>query len=145
MSIRYQWFVHISRGVDHGSTNTTFLDLILRNVPEPELLRGDLKSQLAACHAVGIGLQGLADKYGRDEFDLLVDELLDYSETLVRSQLDRAPNGHYTERELRATMRRACASTGASTIWPRKVKTPRLCETASSTAVAQPISSAVGA
>ncbi|OZE81547.1 5-oxoprolinase [Rhodococcus sp. 15-649-2-2] len=85
-----------SRLVSAGTTNATFLDLILRNVREPELLRGDLESQLAACHAGGIGLQGLADKYGRDEFDLLVDELLDYSETLVRSQLDRAPNGHYT-------------------------------------------------
>ncbi|MEU0502396.1 hydantoinase B/oxoprolinase family protein [Nocardia sp. NPDC005998] len=84
-----------SRLIDAGITNTTFLDLILRNVREPELLRGDLESQLAACYAGNTGLRALAHKHDRSDFDRLCNELLDYSEALVRDALTRAPDGVY--------------------------------------------------
>ncbi|ORJ92521.1 5-oxoprolinase [Prescottella equi] len=85
-----------SRLADAGTLNETFFNLILRNVREPELLRGDLESQLAACHSASEGIRQLAEKYGPDEFERLTDELLDYSEALVRSALDRAPDGVYS-------------------------------------------------
>lgn len=85
-----------SRLVDASVTNQTFYDLILRNVREPEMLRGDLESQLAACHAGSKGIRELVTRYGIEEFDHLADELLDYSELLVRKALDDAPNGEYT-------------------------------------------------
>ncbi|MFC9839833.1 hydantoinase B/oxoprolinase family protein [Rhodococcus sp. NPDC127530] len=85
-----------SRLVDASVTNQTFYDLILRNVREPEMLRGDLESQLAACHAGSKGIRELVTRYGIEEFDHRVDELLDYSELLVRKALDGAPDGEYT-------------------------------------------------
>ncbi|WP_226350251.1 hydantoinase B/oxoprolinase family protein [Pseudonocardia sp. ICBG601] len=84
-----------SRLVEAGRTNETFLELILRNVREPELFRGDLESQLAANHTGARGLRELVERHGTGEFGRLVDELLDYSETLLRAELDGAVAGTY--------------------------------------------------
>src|SRR5262249_10936153 len=83
------------RLVDAGTTNETFLKLVLRNVREPELLRGDLESQLAACHTGAEGLRALADRHGVERLNSLIDELLDYSETLLRAALADAVPGTY--------------------------------------------------
>ncbi|MFE6742648.1 hydantoinase B/oxoprolinase family protein [Streptomyces tubercidicus] len=85
-----------SRLIEAGRLNETFLALILRNVREPDLLRGDLEAQLAACHAGGAGLQDLAERHGAAGLTALNDELLDYSETLLRAALADAPDGNYT-------------------------------------------------
>lgn len=85
-----------SRLVDTSVINETFYDLILRNVREPALLRGDLESQLAACHAGANGVRNLVERYGVVEYRNLVNELLDYSEHLVRGALEEAPDGVYT-------------------------------------------------
>ena len=79
-----------SRLVHRGTRNETFLNLLLRNVREPELFLGDLESQLAACHSASLGLVDLVDKHGHDGIDQLFEQLLDYSESLLRAEL-RAP------------------------------------------------------
>ena len=84
-----------SRLIAAGTVNETFYDIILRNVREPSMLRGDLESQMAACHAGGAGMIELATRYGVPEYQALVDELLDYSEALVRAALEDAPDGVY--------------------------------------------------
>jgi N-methylhydantoinase B len=84
-----------SRLIDAGVLNETFLQLILRNVREPELLRGDLESQLAACHTGAEGLRALAARHGAEQLTSLIDELLDYSETLLRAALAEAVPGTY--------------------------------------------------
>lgn len=84
-----------SRLARAGVFNETFFQIILRNVREPELMRGDLESQLAACHAGANGMRSLAARYGVAEYRALVDELLDYSEALVRGALEQAPDGVY--------------------------------------------------
>jgi len=84
-----------SRFVEAGTTNEPFLQLILRNVREPDLLRGDLESQLAACHTGAEGLRALAARHGVERYESLIDELLDYSETLLRAALAEAVPGTY--------------------------------------------------
>ncbi|MFG1908788.1 hydantoinase B/oxoprolinase family protein [Kribbella sp. NPDC048928] len=84
-----------TRLIEAGTMNESFLRLILRNVREPELLRGDLESQLAACHTGAEGLRALAARYGVDRYAELIDELLDYSETLLRNALAEAVPGTY--------------------------------------------------
>ncbi|RJO68432.1 hydantoinase B/oxoprolinase family protein [Nocardia panacis] len=84
-----------SRLIDAGVLNETFLQLILRNVREPELLRGDLESQLAACHTGAEGMRALAARHGVERLASLNDELLDYSETLLRTALAEAVHGTY--------------------------------------------------
>ncbi|MGW7533100.1 hydantoinase B/oxoprolinase family protein [Amycolatopsis sp. NPDC054798] len=84
-----------SRLIEAGTTNETFLRVLLRNVREPELLRGDLESQLAACHTGAEGLRALAARHGVERLVELTDELLDYSETLLRAALSEAVPGTY--------------------------------------------------
>jgi len=84
-----------SRLIAAGTVNETFYDIILRNVREPSMLRGDWESQMSACHAGGAGMIELAVRYGVPEYQALVDELLDYSEALVRAALEDAPDGVY--------------------------------------------------
>ncbi|WP_435243574.1 hydantoinase B/oxoprolinase family protein [Streptomyces cucumeris] len=84
-----------SRLYEAGRLNETFLALILRNVREPALLRGDLEAQLAACHAGGEGLRELAERHGTEGLAALNEELLDHSETLLRAALTEAPDGAY--------------------------------------------------
>lgn len=88
-----------SRLVAAGELNETFLNVVLRNVREPDLFRGDLESQLAACHTGGEGLRALAARHGVAGFEALVDELLDYSETLLRAELAEAVPGSYAFRD----------------------------------------------
>ncbi|WP_432039463.1 hydantoinase B/oxoprolinase family protein [Streptomyces cucumeris] len=84
-----------SRLYEAGRLNETFLALILRNVREPALLRGDLEAQLAACHAGGQGLRELAERHGTEGLATLNEELLVHSETLLRAALAEAPDGAY--------------------------------------------------
>ncbi|UKD51295.1 hydantoinase B/oxoprolinase family protein [Amycolatopsis sp. FU40] len=84
-----------ARLIDADTTNETFLRVLLRNVREPELLRGDLESQLAACHTGAEGLRALAARHGAERLADLIDELLDYSETLLRAALAEAVPGTY--------------------------------------------------
>lgn len=84
-----------SKLIDAGTRNETFLQLILRNVREPELFLGDLESQLSACHSAALGVEELVSRHGKERFDALVDRLLDYSETLLRSALSDAADGEY--------------------------------------------------
>ncbi|MEO3857133.1 hydantoinase B/oxoprolinase family protein [Acrocarpospora sp. B8E8] len=85
-----------SRLLAAGTMNETFLALILRNVREPELFRGDLEAQMAACHAGAAGLRALAGRYGVEGLAASGGELLDHSEALLRAALAEAPDGAYT-------------------------------------------------
>jgi N-methylhydantoinase B len=84
-----------SRLIDAGTLNQTFLDLILRNSREPELLRGDLDSQLSACQTGAQGLLDLAARHGTAGLRELAGELLDYSELLLREVLADARHGTF--------------------------------------------------
>jgi N-methylhydantoinase B len=84
-----------SRLIDAGQLNQTFLGLILRNSREPELLRGDLDSQLSACQTGAQGLLDLAARHGTAGLRTLCGELLDYSELLLREVLAGARHGTF--------------------------------------------------
>lgn len=83
------------RIVAGGIMNEALYSVIRRNVREPELFTGDLDAQLSACHSGAAGMQALALRYGRTKFDELCEQLLDYSEALVRDALSRVTDGVY--------------------------------------------------
>jgi N-methylhydantoinase B len=67
--------------------------LIFANVRTPAERRGDLAAQVAANRRGVERLAALAEKYGADELRRLMDEVLDYSETMMRAALRRIPDG----------------------------------------------------
>jgi N-methylhydantoinase B len=84
------------RIVREGTIDRGILDLILLNVRTPKEREGDLASQMGACRVGERRVQEVAEKYGEPKLLALVDELLDYSERLIRAELRTMPAGDFT-------------------------------------------------
>ena len=84
--------VRIARG---GAVDREVLDLILLNVRTPAEREGDLAAQIGACRVGERRILELVEKYGAARLRALIDELLNYSERLVRAELRRMPAGEF--------------------------------------------------
>jgi N-methylhydantoinase B len=84
------------RIVRAGKIDREMLDLILLNVRTPKEREGDLESQIGACRVGEQRILQLAEKYGEQDMHALIEELLDYSERLVRAELRQMPAGSFT-------------------------------------------------
>src|ERR1700678_1297479 len=85
--------VRIVRG---GEIDREILNLILLNVRTAKEREGDLESQIGACRVGEQRVLQLLEKYGEPKMQALVEELLDYSERLVRAELRTMPPGDFT-------------------------------------------------
>jgi N-methylhydantoinase B len=85
--------VRIVRG---GKIDREVLDLILLNVRTPAEREGDLESQIGACRVGEQRIQQLAEKHSEPNLMALVEELLNYSERLVRAELRKMPVGDFS-------------------------------------------------
>ncbi|HUH63341.1 MAG TPA: hydantoinase B/oxoprolinase family protein [Terracidiphilus sp.] len=85
--------VRIARG---GAIDRDVLSLILLNVRTPREREGDLDAQIGACRVGERRMKEVAEKYGPAKIQALIEELLDYSERLMRAQLRRMPKGEFT-------------------------------------------------
>lgn len=85
--------VRIVRG---GKLDREMLDLILLNVRTPREREGDLDAQIGACRVGEQRILQLAAKHGATKLNALIDELLDYSERLVRAELRTMPAGEFS-------------------------------------------------
>jgi N-methylhydantoinase B len=85
--------VRIVRG---GKLDREILDLILLNVRTPAEREGDLESQIGACRVGEQRIRDLAAKYGEPKLRALIEELLSYSERLVRAELRGMPAGSFS-------------------------------------------------
>jgi N-methylhydantoinase B len=85
--------VRIVRG---GKVDSEMLDLILLNVRTPLERKGDLEAQMGACRVGEHRILQVAAKFGSERVRALVEELLDYSERLVRAELRTMPAGEFS-------------------------------------------------
>ena len=85
--------VRIVRG---GKVDREMLDLILLNVRTPHEREGDLDAQSGACRVGELRILELAEKFGEQKLQSLIDELLDYSERLVRAEVRTMPAGEFS-------------------------------------------------
>ncbi len=85
--------VRIVRG---GKVDREMLDMILLNVRTPREREGDLDAQIGACRVGEQRILQLAEKYGDQILQALVEELLDYSERLMRAELRTMPAGEFS-------------------------------------------------
>jgi N-methylhydantoinase B len=85
--------VRIVRG---GQVDREMLDLILLNVRTPKEREGDLDAQIGACRVGERRVLEIAEKFGEKKMLGLIDDLLDYSERLVRAQLRTMPAGEFS-------------------------------------------------
>lgn len=71
------------------------VDLLLANVREPKSTAGDLRAQVAALRLGARRTADVASRFSVRRFEALVGRLLDYSEALVRRELEALPDGTY--------------------------------------------------
>ena len=84
------------RIVRSGEIDHDILNLILLNVRTPHEREGDLASQIGACRVAEQRMLELSTRYSEPQMHALIDELLDYSERLVRAELRKIPAGTCT-------------------------------------------------
>ena len=80
---------------DRGELNQTLLRLLQKNVRVPERVVGDWGAQMAACEIGERGLLTLAARYGLVALNGYFDDLLDYSERMLRREIAEWPDGTY--------------------------------------------------
>jgi N-methylhydantoinase B len=78
-----------------GETDDDLLRLLLLNVRTPVEREGDLAAQVGACRVGEQRLLQLLERYGAARLAEMGEELLAYSERLVRAQLKTLPAGEY--------------------------------------------------
>jgi N-methylhydantoinase B len=83
------------RLVRAGEFDEEMLTLVLLNVRTPEERRGDLDAQMGACLVGERRMRELVGRYGREKTQRLIEGLLDYSERLVRAELQALPVGRF--------------------------------------------------
>jgi N-methylhydantoinase B len=76
--------------MEHG-----VLALLLANVRTPEEREGDLAAQIGACRVGERRIREVAAKYGLETMNELTDELIAYSERLVRAEVKKMPAGTF--------------------------------------------------
>jgi len=77
----------------NGRPNPDIERIIFANVRTPAERQGDLRAQVAANRRGALRLEALARKYGADELLRIMDEVLDYSERMMRAALLALPDG----------------------------------------------------
>ncbi|HEY4253579.1 MAG TPA: hydantoinase B/oxoprolinase family protein [Roseomonas sp.] len=81
---------------DGGRRNETFFELLEMNVRVPEMVAGDIRAQLAACHVAEVAFTDLCRSYGIGKVRQLTDAMLDHSERMARAEIAKLPDGTFT-------------------------------------------------
>jgi N-methylhydantoinase B len=81
---------------EHGRLNQGLMDYVLANTRFPDLVRGDLGAQIAACHTGARRYQALCDKYGPATLRQAMAAVFDQSEALVRRLIADMPDGEWS-------------------------------------------------
>lgn len=84
--------VRLVRG---GEMDRDILNLLLHNVRTPDEREGDLGAQIAACHTGATRLAEICERYSLPVVRRAAEELLDYSEEIMRAFLREVPAGTY--------------------------------------------------
>ena len=80
---------------NRGKRDETIWKLIEKNVRMPNLVQGDLRAQLAACHIAEVGMIDLFAEYGLKTAVQHMSEILEYTERLTRAAIRDLPDGKY--------------------------------------------------
>jgi N-methylhydantoinase B len=80
---------------EEGRRSEWIWRLLRDNVRAAELVVGDMEAQVAACRIGAARFLELLERYGPSTVRAASDDLMDYSERMLRSEIDRLPDGTY--------------------------------------------------
>lgn len=78
---------------EEGKLNQALLDVIRANIREPKKTLGDLQAQMQSLHSGEQGYHRLMAKYSKPVILRCMEELILYSERLMRKRIEELPNG----------------------------------------------------
>ncbi len=78
-----------------GALNTDVDSIIFVNVRTPEERRGDLRAQIAANYRGAVRVREISRRYGVEMVMAAMQEVQDYSERMMRAQLERLEDGEF--------------------------------------------------
>jgi len=81
---------------EQGEPNEAIFTLLRANVRIPEMTLGDLRAQVSGCHIGERAILNLVHRYGADTFVELANDLIDYTERLVRAEISDWADGTAT-------------------------------------------------
>jgi N-methylhydantoinase B len=80
---------------ERGEPNRTLFKIIEKNTRLPLKVLGDLRAQVAACNTAERTFAGLVQRYGEETLRQYAEELLNYSERMMRAEIAKLPDGDY--------------------------------------------------
>jgi N-methylhydantoinase B len=80
---------------EEGRRSEWIWRLLRDNVRAAQLVVGDMEAQVAACRIGAARFLELLERYGPSTVRAASDDLMDYSERMLRSEIDRLPDGTY--------------------------------------------------
>ncbi|MBI4182944.1 MAG: hydantoinase B/oxoprolinase family protein [Proteobacteria bacterium] len=88
-------WIPVRRIVRAGEENEDIVAVIRQNLRQPRETLGDIRAQFAAYDVAERRLMRILDEEGVDDFDAVVEEILERSEQSLRRAIARAPDGEY--------------------------------------------------
>jgi N-methylhydantoinase B len=79
-----------------GELNRDLVDIIRFNSRLPDRVIGDMNAQIASCRTGERRVRELVEKFGVEQFETAVEEILDHGERLSRARLAALPKGTWT-------------------------------------------------
>ena len=86
--------------VDQGRRNEAVWHMVRDNIRIPDLVVGDMNAQIAAAQIGAQRFLDLVHRYGRDTVNGAYEDLMDYSERLMRGAIRDIPDGVYAAESL---------------------------------------------
>ena len=78
-----------------GRRNEAVWRILLDNIRASEMVVGDMEAQIAACRLGADRFIELVEQYGMDQVNAASEELMDYSERMLRSRISEVEDGTY--------------------------------------------------
>lgn len=81
---------------ENGKRNEWVWRMLTDNVRAAPLVLGDMEAQIAAARIGVERFEALIDKYGLETVRAASDDLMDYSERMLRAEIEKLPDGTYS-------------------------------------------------
>lgn len=82
--------------VEDGERNQEAWQLVSDNIRIPDMVMGDIEAQISAAQVGADRLQELFAEHGHDTVKLAGQAMMDYSERMLRQEIEKLPDGTYS-------------------------------------------------
>src|SRR5919201_2513100 len=81
---------------ERGRKNDAVWRMLRDNIRASDMVVGDMEAQVAACQIGAQRYAELLSRYGRETVEAATEELMNYSERMMRQEIEALPDGRYS-------------------------------------------------